>query len=32
MDYYPINLNLNGKKAVVIGGGKIAERKIEGTA
>ena len=30
MDYYPINLNLNGKKVVVIGGGKIAQRKIAG--
>lgn len=26
--YYPVFLNLNGKKAVVIGGGKVAERKI----
>lgn len=26
--YYPIFLNLKGKKAVVIGGGKVAERKI----
>lgn len=26
--YYPIFLNLSGKKAVVIGGGKVAERKI----
>src|SRR3954454_4532967 len=30
MSYYPINLNLDGKKVVVIGGGKIAERKITG--
>jgi precorrin-2 dehydrogenase / sirohydrochlorin ferrochelatase len=30
MDYYPINLNLNGKKVVVIGGGKVAQRKIVG--
>jgi len=30
MVYYPVNLNLNGKKAVVIGGGKVAERKIKG--
>ncbi len=30
MDYYPVNLNLKGKKAVVIGGGKIAERKLKG--
>ena len=26
--YYPVFLNLKGKKAVVIGGGKVAERKI----
>ncbi len=26
--YYPINLNLKGKKCVVIGGGKVAERKV----
>ena len=25
--YYPVFLNLNGKTAVVIGGGKTAERK-----
>lgn len=25
---YPINLNLNGKKCLVIGGGSVAERKI----
>jgi precorrin-2 dehydrogenase/sirohydrochlorin ferrochelatase len=30
MSYYPINLDLDGKKVVVIGGGKIAERKITG--
>ena len=30
MVYYPINLNLNGRKVVVIGGGRIAERKIMG--
>ena len=30
MVYYPINLNLNGKKVVVIGGGRIAERKNSG--
>ena len=30
MVYYPINLNLNGKKVVVVGGGRIAERKITG--
>ena len=28
MKYYPIFLNLHGKKAVVIGGGRVAERKI----
>jgi precorrin-2 dehydrogenase/sirohydrochlorin ferrochelatase len=26
--YYPVYLNLTGKKAVVIGGGSVAERKI----
>jgi len=30
MNYYPIYLNLMDKKAVVIGGGKVAERKIQG--
>jgi precorrin-2 dehydrogenase / sirohydrochlorin ferrochelatase len=30
MVYYPINLNLNRRKVVVIGGGRIAERKITG--
>lgn len=28
MRYYPVFLNLKGKKAVVVGGGKVAERKI----
>ena len=28
MNYYPAFLSLEGKKAVVIGGGKVAERKI----
>lgn len=28
MKYYPINLNIKGKLCVVIGGGKVAERKI----
>lgn len=28
MDYYPVFLDLSGKKAVVVGGGKIAERKV----
>lgn len=27
---YPINLNLSGRKVSVIGGGKIAERKVKG--
>jgi precorrin-2 dehydrogenase/sirohydrochlorin ferrochelatase len=27
-DYYPAFLNLRGKKCVVIGGGKVAERKV----
>jgi len=27
MKYYPVFLNLKGKKAVVVGGGKVAERK-----
>ena len=27
MKYYPVFLNLDGKKAVVIGGGRVAERK-----
>lgn len=26
--YYPVFLNLKGKKAIVIGGGRVAERKI----
>lgn len=30
MDYYSVSLNLRNKKAVVIGGGKIAERKVVG--
>jgi precorrin-2 dehydrogenase/sirohydrochlorin ferrochelatase len=29
MSYYPILVNLRGQKAVVVGGGKVAERKIE---
>jgi siroheme synthase-like protein len=29
MRYYPINLNIRGKVCVVIGGGKVAERKIK---
>jgi precorrin-2 dehydrogenase/sirohydrochlorin ferrochelatase len=27
--YYPINLNIKGKLCVVIGGGRVAERKVE---
>jgi precorrin-2 dehydrogenase/sirohydrochlorin ferrochelatase len=27
--FYPIYLNLKGKRAVVIGGGEVAERKVE---
>lgn len=30
MDYYPVHLQLQGKQAVIIGGGKIAERKTAG--
>lgn len=30
MEYYPIHLQLQGKKTVMIGGGKVAERKTEG--
>ena len=29
MNYYPAFLNLEGKKAVVVGGGKVAERKVQ---
>lgn len=29
MRYYPINLNIRGKVCVVIGGGKVAERKVK---
>jgi precorrin-2 dehydrogenase/sirohydrochlorin ferrochelatase len=28
VNYYPAFLNLNGKKAVVVGGGKVAQRKV----
>jgi precorrin-2 dehydrogenase/sirohydrochlorin ferrochelatase len=28
VDYYPIFLNLEGRKAVVVGGGRVAERKV----
>ena len=30
MDYYPIFLNLTGRRCLVIGGGPVAERKVEG--
>jgi len=29
MKYYPINLNIRDKLCVVIGGGKVAERKVK---
>ena len=29
MRFYPVNLNIEGKKCVVVGGGKIAERKVK---
>ncbi len=29
MRYYPVNLNIKGKVCVVIGGGKVAERKVK---
>lgn len=29
MAYYPVNLDLNNRKCVVVGGGTVAERKIE---
>jgi precorrin-2 dehydrogenase/sirohydrochlorin ferrochelatase len=28
LNYYPVFLDLKGKKAVVVGGGKVAERKV----
>lgn len=28
MKYYPVNLNIKGKLCVVIGGGRVAERKV----
>lgn len=28
MKYYPVALNLKGKQALVVGGGKVAERKV----
>lgn len=29
VSYYPINLNIEGRKCVVVGGGKVAERKVK---
>ncbi len=29
MKYYPVNLDLNSRRCVVIGGGEVAERKVE---
>ena len=29
MRYYPVNLNIKGKVCVVIGGGRVAERKVK---
>lgn len=28
-EYYPVSLNLNQKKCLVVGGGKVAERKVK---
>ncbi|RFU63910.1 precorrin-2 dehydrogenase/sirohydrochlorin ferrochelatase family protein [Peribacillus glennii] len=28
--YYPVNLDIEGKAAAVVGGGKVAERKVKG--
>ncbi len=30
MRYYPLNLRIEGRKTVVVGGGKVAERKVKG--
>ncbi len=30
MDYYPIFLNLEGKRCLVVGGGEVATRKVQG--
>jgi Siroheme synthase (precorrin-2 oxidase/ferrochelatase domain) len=29
MKYYPVNLNIAGKKVLVVGGGSVASRKVE---
>jgi siroheme synthase (precorrin-2 oxidase/ferrochelatase) len=29
MNYYPIFLDLRGKKCLVVGGGGVAQRKVE---
>ena len=29
MSYYPVLIQLDGKKVIVVGGGTVAERKIE---
>ena len=29
MKYYPVNLNIAGKKVLVVGGGAVAARKVE---
>lgn len=30
MRYYPVNLNLEGKRCIVVGGGSVAERRVLG--
>ena len=30
MSFYPVFLRLEGKKALVVGGGRVAQRKVEG--
>ncbi len=29
ISYYPINLNIKGRKCIVVGGGSVAERKVK---